>query len=786
MLKRNKYTKKLRSRWIGYGLRPSLEYLEDRLALSISTAPANAASATLNNETAPTVTLSTSVTSISENDGVVRITAWLSRAVDVTTYITLGYSGTATSDDYQRDDDWMFIRAGQRSCEATITAFLDSVNESPETIIVDITDIRGGAVEATPQQATITIVNFVGADLQFSSTVTNAVAGSGRGNLVYRVTVTNVGPATAKDIEIGFTGGAEGLEHYSTKASKGRFAYGDWLVDSLKSGKSMTLTRKFTVGANATQGLNALSMTAHIFGDTRGLMNRDDDYTTASANITGKADLSVAYYFDSKQVPIDGWYSYQIAVKNAGPTAAWNVSVVEVLPPGVKFDYGDGQKTDAGVVFAIPKINANSTKILTAWVKVDADVAPNQTLFHMASVSSDTPDPKQKNNQSAAMVTPFTQTADLSITQTVPPQVQAGGHVIYEATVTNNGPFVARNVTLTALIPAGATFLHGYSDYSGPSALTQASTSTQASLTIGELYMQSPRKFCFVLWLDEGLSAGQKLINRITVTSDMLDLNSQDNSSTVTTEVINFEDGLNDARDGSIFIANALVVIGTSKNDTILVQRHPNVYYIVQVTINGKVLNDSTHNELPIVIYGGGGDDVITLDSGVDRRAVLFGGAGNDTLTANMKDKNHSEIGTAVLVGGDGNDNLISNDGRNILIGGNGNNILNGAGGENVFIGGSTSYDTNYNALLRLASEWRRSSYPNYYPYDARVAHLRGTFTGGNNGTYVLNSSTVSDNDSVDSIFSGADDNDWFLAHTVGDVADNLNGKSPKEELDEI
>ena len=126
-------------------------------------------------------------------------------------------------------------------------------------------------------------------------------------------------------------------------------------------------------------------------------------------------------------------------------------------------------------------------------------------------------------------------------------------------------------------------------------------------------------------------------------------------------------------------------------------------------------------------------------------------------------------------------DNLKSGSGRNILISGKGAGTLDGTQGANVLVGGYTTYDASESALSKLLSEWSR----NDADYLTRVNHLRGTTPGGNNLSFVLNTTTVSDNSAVDLLFGGASD-DWYLAHTAGGTNDSVTGKSPSEELNTI
>jgi hypothetical protein len=165
-----------------------------------------------------------------------------------------------------------------------------------------------------------------------------------------------------------------------------------------------------------------------------------------------------------------------------------------------------------------------------------------------------------------------------------------------------------------------------------------------------------------------------------------------------------------------------------------------------------------------LIIYGGGGADDVGLLGGLAVPALVFA---DGTLDAS------GSIANNILVGQGGNDTLQGGGGRDILIAGTGAGTLEGGSGGDILIGGYTSYDGNITALLAIMAEWGRTD----ADYNTRIAHLMGTQSGGLNGSYFLNSSTVFDNGLIDVLTGGAG-MDWFFAHTSkknGDTIQNLN-----------
>jgi hypothetical protein len=118
------------------------------------------------NDVAPTVTLTTSATSINEGAAssarTVTITAVQSKSATEATAVTLSTSGTATSGtDYTLASSSITIAAGQTEGTTTLTILTDTVSESSETVIIDIGAVTGGggAKASVTQQKSVTIVD---------------------------------------------------------------------------------------------------------------------------------------------------------------------------------------------------------------------------------------------------------------------------------------------------------------------------------------------------------------------------------------------------------------------------------------------------------------------------------------------------------------------------------------------------------------------------------------------------------------------------------------------------
>jgi len=107
----------------------------------------------------PTVTLPRSAATLLDNGGTANVTATLSQISTQDVTVNLDFSDSAAlSSDYMASDISIVIPAGQLSGFITLTGLPGSLNATTEPIVVDIASVSN-AVEETPQQATVSILN---------------------------------------------------------------------------------------------------------------------------------------------------------------------------------------------------------------------------------------------------------------------------------------------------------------------------------------------------------------------------------------------------------------------------------------------------------------------------------------------------------------------------------------------------------------------------------------------------------------------------------------------------
>jgi Ca2+-binding RTX toxin-like protein len=158
------------------------------------------------------------------------------------------------------------------------------------------------------------------------------------------------------------------------------------------------------------------------------------------------------------------------------------------------------------------------------------------------------------------------------------------------------------------------------------------------------------------------------------------------------------------------------------------------------VTVNGENAGLTSSR---IVVYGGVGNDTITVSPSAVVSVEIYGGAGNDSISGGSGDD--------ILIGGDGNDVLYGSSGRDLLIGGNGADSLFGEIADDILVAPSTTYDDNSAKLNDIMDVWADPG----ATFDARVEIIRTTF---------LTTATVPNlNDGETDFLTGKNGDDWFI-----------------------
>jgi hypothetical protein len=166
-------------------------------------------------DTAPSVTLTTSATSISETGGSAILTFTLSAASGLATTVTLARTGTATvTTDYTLNTT-ITIAAGSTSGSLTLAAVSDATDETDETVIVDISGVTNGTENGT-QQVIVTIIDDDGPTVTLSTAATTIAEASGSTTIT--ATLSAISPQDVT-ITLAFSGTATVTSDYTLATS---------------------------------------------------------------------------------------------------------------------------------------------------------------------------------------------------------------------------------------------------------------------------------------------------------------------------------------------------------------------------------------------------------------------------------------------------------------------------------------------------------------------------------------------------------------------------------------
>jgi uncharacterized repeat protein (TIGR01451 family) len=292
----------------------------------------------------------------------------------------------------------------------------------------------------TPQQA----------DLALSKFVDNPTPNVGD-TVNFQVTLTNGGPNAATNVAVQDLLPA-GLALLFANPSQGSYAGGVWTVGTVTPGTPQTLILGALVASPNPQTNTAAISHSDQFDPNPG-------NNSASATETPQqANLALAKTVSNPTPNVGDTITFTVTLSNAGPSAATNVTVQDLLPAGLSFTgatpsqgtyvSGTGVWTAGTVTTGTPP-----TLLLQATV-----VSPNAQTNTAAISHSDQFDPNTANNSASATETP--QQANLALAKTVSnPTPNVGDTITFTITLSNTGPDAATNVTVTDLLPAGLSFV---------------------------------------------------------------------------------------------------------------------------------------------------------------------------------------------------------------------------------------------------------------------------------------------------------------------------------------
>lgn len=238
------------------------------------------------------------------------------------------------------------------------------------------------AYSLATETAYISVIQM--ANLQVTkSYVGTPVAGT---TLVYRVSVTNLGPSDATNVVL------------TDELPAGVAPTGTMVTNlgTIFAGFAKSVTYTVTL-PSAIRGV--LTNVASVTSSVLDAVSANDGVTNLAA-ITTSADLSVVQRTDPAAAPAGELLTYYITVSNAGPSDAIGVVATDALPATVTFVSASTGFTYAAGVVTCPVGDLVRWGSTTVWIRVTVTNSLAASLTNVATAASIEPDPVASNNVS--------------------------------------------------------------------------------------------------------------------------------------------------------------------------------------------------------------------------------------------------------------------------------------------------------------------------------------------------------------------------------------------------
>ncbi len=290
--------------------------------------------------------------------------------------------------------------------------------------------------------------------------------------------------------------------------------------------------------------------------------NRDDSEDPT----TPDADLSIAKTDLVDPVVAGTQLTYQLTVRNGGPSQATGVVVTDNLPSDTSFVSAtatagsatcsaDGSAVGGTITCDLGTMAPGAVTAVDVTVDVLAATADGTVMTNGAAVDSDTPDPNPDDN-SATEDTTVIAVADVGVTKVASVNSATPGEAITWTIVVHNfGPSDATDVAINDNLPAGVTV----------TSITGATCTTGGPLTCDLGTLTPGQEIQIVIDAVIDPAAAGSLVNTVTVTTTTTDPN-RDNDSADTEVPVVPEADLAIDKTGP-----ATVVAGTGMTYTVIV-----------------------------------------------------------------------------------------------------------------------------------------------------------------------------------------------------------------------
>jgi len=526
-----------------------------------------------------------------------------------------------------------------------------------------------GSVDITP----------VGLDIQIQKNVNNDEPIEGE-TITYSIIATNLSSQLATGVVVNdlvpngvtYVGGSISGGNVQDDSTPDTGSGLEWTINNLPASSSVTLTFDATVDAGAQASLGTVTNTASL-----------DRIDQTEDNVTNNTDDQIITIqpFDvgvnktvSVTEPTEGQtITYTIEVENFSSVAATNVTVSDIIPPGLTYvpaSIAGGNSQDdstpsasPGLQWTINSIPAGSSVNVTFDATVDAGAqATYGTITNTGTlVSLDQVDGNPSNDNNDVTIT--VRGIDISINKTVNQVSPSEGETItYTLTVTNLSTLDATNVTVNDLVPSALTYVGG--------TILGGDTQDEATPNSGSglewIINTLPGSASVALTFDATVNAGAAAFNPITNTGnitslDQTDENSANDTSSIDINAVGLDLQVVKNVDNSTpvegeTVTYTLAVTNLSVQDaTTVVLRDilpPGITYVGGSAAGGDSQNEADPSGAGLTwtinTLAGGATETVTFSATVDLGSFAAYGTITNTGTLDSTDQTEENSGNNV------------------------------------------------------------------------------------------------------------------------------------------
>jgi uncharacterized repeat protein (TIGR01451 family) len=253
------------------------------------------------------------------------------------------------------------------------------------------------------------------------------------------------------------------------------------LSGSVLVGQSRSLRLVGLVNSIAPAG--TITNTARVFSSRRDPNSANDVTAPVTNTVTILADLVVTKTVNKSTPDVLENITYTVKVRNDGPSRAYDVVVTDTLPMGMHFVSASAtQGSYSSGLWTVGTLAVGQERTLTL-VAHALEGLGGTTVTNRATAGGSQPEPAGGLANSTASVDIVPQLADVRVTKSAAMSVTAGQLLTYTVTVLNDGPSLARSVSLTDVLPSDVFLIAATGPVDNPS----CSMGSTITCTVGDM-----------------------------------------------------------------------------------------------------------------------------------------------------------------------------------------------------------------------------------------------------------------------------------------------------------